>query len=74
MLSDSVVTTYNREKGEGFFYVDVKVYTRMRLKVWVFKIRGFKPEFDCSLKLPAPTSSGSAVSTFERTKCDVHYF
>ncbi|KAH7663545.1 Late embryogenesis abundant protein LEA-2 subgroup domain-containing protein [Dioscorea alata] len=75
VLGDSVVTTYKREKGEGFFYVNVKVYTRMRLKVWLFKIHGFKPEFDCSLKLPAPTSGGSSpVSTFERTKCDVRYF
>ncbi|KAH7663553.1 Late embryogenesis abundant protein LEA-2 subgroup domain-containing protein [Dioscorea alata] len=74
VLSDSVVTTYNREKGEGFFYVDVKVYMKMRLKVGIFKIHGFKPEIDCTLKLPATTSNGSAVSTFERTKCDVNYF
>ncbi|KAH7663549.1 Late embryogenesis abundant protein LEA-2 subgroup domain-containing protein [Dioscorea alata] len=74
VLNDSVVSTYKRDKGEGFFYVNVKVYTRIRLKVWGFNISGFKPEFECSLKLPAPTSSGSAVSTFDRTTCDVHYF
>ncbi|KAJ0969652.1 hypothetical protein J5N97_022529 [Dioscorea zingiberensis] len=75
MLGDSVANTYKREKGEGFFYVDVKLYTKLRLKIWIFKFHGFKPEIDCMLKLPVPSNgTATTVSTYERTKCDVHYF
>ncbi|URE31819.1 harpin-induced protein 1 domain containing protein [Musa troglodytarum] len=70
LLGDSVATTYSREKEEGFYYVHVKLYTRLRLKVWVLKIHYNKQKVDCSLKLPVPGSSAK----FEGTKCDVDLF
>lgn len=70
VLGDSVSTTYNREKGEGFYYVDVTLFTRIRLKVWIAKIRA-KPHIDCTLKLPVP---GKAGGSFEPTQCDVDFF
>ncbi|XP_008780731.2 NDR1/HIN1-like protein 10 [Phoenix dactylifera] len=71
LLGDSVNTTYNREKSEGYYYVDIKVYSRLRAKVAIFKIRYTKTKIDCSLKLPVPGSSSAA---FERTKCDWDLF
>ncbi|WOL17721.1 hypothetical protein Cni_G26514 [Canna indica] len=70
LFGDSVATTYAREKGEGYYYVDVKLYAKLRVKVWIFKIHYKRPHIDCTLKLPVPGTNGS----FERTKCDVHVF
>ncbi|KAJ8466263.1 hypothetical protein OPV22_028815 [Ensete ventricosum] len=70
VTEDGVAETYARETGEGFYYVDVRVYAKLRLKVWVFKIRYNRPRIDCSLKLPAPGTAGS----FEKTRCHVRHF
>lgn len=72
VLGDSVRSTYDREKGEGFYYVDVKLYTRLRLKVTFLKIR-VRPEITCTLRLPVPGKGGS-IAVFEGTRCDVDYF
>ncbi|KAJ0973353.1 hypothetical protein J5N97_021312 [Dioscorea zingiberensis] len=72
----SVNATFTREKGEGSFYVDVNLYTKIRLKVWIFKIHGLKPEIRCNVKLPAPAPARKNTTTikFETTKCDVDLF
>lgn len=69
----AVAGTFGREKGEGNFYVQVKIYADVRLKVKFVKIGTFKPKYDCVVKLPVP-SSKSVASSFERTKCDVDLF
>ncbi|ONK71324.1 uncharacterized protein A4U43_C04F7310 [Asparagus officinalis] len=69
VFGDSLKGTYGREKGEGFYYVEVKVYMWIRLKVSIVKIRA-KPHVDCTLKLPVPGSGAK----FEETSCDVDYF
>ncbi|XP_072979797.1 NDR1/HIN1-like protein 3 [Typha angustifolia] len=66
----SVVTTYERELGEGYFYIDVKLYTKLRLKAWIIKRNRLKSKIHCTLKLPVPGSSNAA---FEGTKCDVDF-
>ncbi|KAJ6839816.1 NDR1/HIN1-like protein 3 [Iris pallida] len=68
----SVAGTFEREKGEGSFYVQVELSTKLRIKVLRFvKLGHFKPrKIDCVVKLPVPGSSGS----FERTKCHVDWF
>ncbi|KAG6522900.1 NDR1/HIN1-like protein 3 [Zingiber officinale] len=70
MFGDSVDETYRRERSEGFYYIDVKVRAKMRVKVWIFKLRYNRPHIDCTLKLPVPGSGG----VFESTGCDVHIF
>ncbi|MQM22507.1 hypothetical protein Taro_055560 [Colocasia esculenta] len=69
----TVATTFNREKGEGTFNIDVKVHTKVRFKVWFIKSNKYTPDVDCSLKFPVPTASGSP-SKVQRTKCDVDLF
>ncbi|XP_020581443.1 NDR1/HIN1-like protein 3 [Phalaenopsis equestris] len=70
----AVSGTYEREKKEGNFYVDVKLNARIRLKVKFVKVGHFKPKFDCKLKLPVPPAKGGSPATvFERTECDVDW-
>ncbi|KAG1331736.1 NDR1/HIN1-like protein 10 [Cocos nucifera] len=71
LSGNSVATTYNREKSEGYYYVDIKFYTRLRAKIGIFKIRYTKTKINCNLKLPVPGSSSAA---FETTKCDWDLF
>lgn len=70
-LQSSVTATYNTEKGEGYYYVDIKVHSKLRAKLGIFKIRYTKTKIDCNLKLPVP---GSSSAPFERTKCDWDLF
>ncbi|KAG0455143.1 hypothetical protein HPP92_024435 [Vanilla planifolia] len=69
----AVAETYEREKGEGNFYVHVKVDARIRLKVKFVKVGHFKPKFDCKVKLPVPSVKGGTPPAFERTACDVDW-
>ncbi|CAL9781931.1 unnamed protein product [Musa acuminata subsp. burmannicoides] len=70
LLGDSAATTYAREKGEGYYSIDVNVRAKLRLKGWVYKLRHNRPSIACRLKLPVPGSSG----TFKATECPVYYF
>ncbi|RRT40309.1 hypothetical protein B296_00033002 [Ensete ventricosum] len=70
LLGDSAATTYAREKGEGYYYIDVNVRAKLRLEGWVYKLRYNRPSIYCRLKLPVPGSSG----TFKATECRTYYF
>ncbi|XP_010912371.1 NDR1/HIN1-like protein 10 [Elaeis guineensis] len=65
----TAAATFKREKGEGFFYIEVKGYAKIRLKVWFIKTRHIKTRIQCMVKIPAPGSS----EPFEDTKCHVRY-
>ncbi|KAG0488003.1 hypothetical protein HPP92_006555 [Vanilla planifolia] len=75
VLVGSATETYAREKADGFYNIEVKFYTRVRVKAGRFKSRHLKPKFDCDLRLPAPPSAGNSGPTpaFQRTKCDVDF-
>ncbi|CAL9075889.1 unnamed protein product [Musa textilis] len=70
LLGDSAATTYAREKSEGYYYIDMNVRAKLRLKGWVYKLRYNQPNIACRLKLPVPGSSG----TFKATECSMYYF
>ncbi|EHA8591654.1 NDR1/HIN1-like protein 10 [Cocos nucifera] len=65
----TAAATFKRDKGEGFFYVEVKGDAKIRLKVWFIKTRHFNTRIECMVKIPAPGSS----KPFENTKCHVDY-
>ncbi|PKA51687.1 Putative syntaxin-24 [Apostasia shenzhenica] len=65
---------YNREKGGGFFYVSLKIYATIRLKMIVVESVKFRPEVDCYLRIPAPANATSLAAGFARTECDVNGF
>jgi hypothetical protein len=69
----SLAATYNSDKSDGFFDVDVRVDMKVRFKVWFIKTNKYSPKIKCSLKLPAPASSGASSGSFSRTKCDVDF-
>ncbi|KAJ3681540.1 hypothetical protein LUZ60_016029 [Juncus effusus] len=72
MVESSAGSTYKKENGEGYYYVDLKIRTRIRLKIWAFKINHMKPKIDCTLKLPVPGKSN--LGTFEGADCKVRYW
>ncbi|URD77727.1 hypothetical protein MUK42_18588 [Musa troglodytarum] len=63
LLGDSAATTYAREKSEGYYYIDMNVRAKLRLKGWVYKLRYNQPNIACRLKLPVPGSSGTFKAT-----------
>lgn len=69
-VGGSEVEDFNREKTEGIFSVDVKIYARIRFKVGPFKTIRYKPHVECELKLPL-RAAGSSATGFTRTKCDI---
>ncbi|KAG0489691.1 hypothetical protein HPP92_006554 [Vanilla planifolia] len=71
---EQVRQSYNREKGEGFFYVRVKIYATVRLKMIVVKSVKFKPDLDCFLRIPALFNATSTAAGFHPTECDVNNF
>ncbi|KAK8971055.1 hypothetical protein KSP40_PGU016060 [Platanthera guangdongensis] len=75
VTGDSAVKrNYGREKGEGFFYVSIRVYTTVRLKMVLIESVKFKPYVDCLLRLPVPTNATSLAAGFTATQCDVRNF
>jgi Late embryogenesis abundant protein len=70
LVGDSFNSTYNKEKSDGYYNVELKFRPKLRLKIWIFKIKHIKPKVTCDLKLPVPGTSG----TFSEKKCDVDYF
>ncbi|KAJ3707636.1 hypothetical protein LUZ61_011341 [Rhynchospora tenuis] len=69
LVGDSIASTYNKEKSDGYYNIEVKVRPKLRLKIWIFKIKHIKPKVSCDLKVPVPGTSGS----FKETKCDVDF-
>jgi len=69
LVGDSVTSTYNKEKNDGYYNIELKVRPKLRMKIWIFKIKYTKAKINCDLKIPVPGSSGS----FKDTKCDVDW-
>ena len=68
--------TYRRERGEGFYYVTVKVYSDLSFRVRVVRRHDFKSKITCVLRLPVPAAGGNANSTAMTTlgtRCDVDF-
>ncbi|XP_020594814.1 NDR1/HIN1-like protein 10 [Phalaenopsis equestris] len=72
--TDSVRQGFEREKGEGFFHVRVKIYATVRLKMFMIKSEQFKPDLDCNLRLPVPSNDTSLAAGFYRTECEANHF
>lgn len=69
VLSSGDVNEFNKQRDDGLFKVEVKIYSRIRFKVWRIKTNKYKPDADCDLKIPL-AGNGSA---FSRTKCDIGF-
>ncbi|XP_068661748.1 NDR1/HIN1-like protein 10 [Aristolochia californica] len=71
-LSGSDARRFEREKNEGYFYIDVRIKARIRFKVGSVKTRRFRPDFECDLRIPL-VINGVPNNSFARTKCDVDF-
>ncbi|XP_017700042.1 NDR1/HIN1-like protein 10 [Phoenix dactylifera] len=74
VLGNSVNGTFDREKGEGFFHISIKINTKVRLKMIVIQSAVYVPEVDCYLRLPVPSNITSVAAGFTRTECSVGSF
>nr|DAD28925.1 TPA_asm: hypothetical protein HUJ06_030393 [Nelumbo nucifera] len=72
ILDGSDVMSLNAEKSTGFFYIDIKIYSRIRFKIGSIKTRRFKPEIECKLRIPL-SSNGTSAGEFQSTQCDVDF-
>ncbi|KAF5175501.1 NDR1/HIN1-like protein [Thalictrum thalictroides] len=62
---------FNQDKNNGYFYIDVKLYSRIRFKIGAIKTRRVKPDIECHLRIPLV--SNGTFSMFETTRCDVDF-
>lgn len=72
VLGADQTSEFNKEKNEGIYEIDVKMYLRVRFKLGVFKTKTLKPKITCELRVPLTSAGGAspAVGGFQRTKCD----
>ncbi|WVZ68062.1 hypothetical protein U9M48_017052 [Paspalum notatum var. saurae] len=73
---DDAQRTYRTENGEGFYYVNVRVYSDLSFKVGVFRLHYYKRKISCVLRLPVPAAGGNANATPMTTlgtRCDVDF-
>ncbi|OVA07127.1 Late embryogenesis abundant protein [Macleaya cordata] len=75
VLDQSDVSKFNSEKNTGVYYIDVKLYGRMRFKIGSIKTRRVEPEIQCNLRIPLASINGTLARAgrFESTMCDVYY-
>ncbi|XP_044336150.1 NDR1/HIN1-like protein 10 [Triticum aestivum] len=64
--------SYRRERGDGFYYVKVRLYADLGFKVRVFNARR-KSKITCTLRLPVPNASAAPVPTMLGTRCAVDF-
>lgn len=70
----AVNETYRREKGEGWYYVSLRFYAKVRLRMIVINSIVYDPEAGCDLRLPAPTDAAAMAEGFQLTECRVDDF
>ncbi|ERN16147.1 hypothetical protein AMTR_s00030p00215650 [Amborella trichopoda] len=70
LLNNYEVTQFRQSTSEGFFYIDVKLYLRIRFKVGKLKTKRFSPEIECDLRIPFGSNS---TTGFTRKRCDIEY-
>ncbi|XP_057438898.1 NDR1/HIN1-like protein 3 [Lotus japonicus] len=61
----------NKDKEDGVYGIDVKMYLKVRFKLGVFKTKTLKPKVTCELRVPLKSAGGGGGGGgFEVTKCD----
>ncbi|KAL6614118.1 hypothetical protein ACP70R_036388 [Stipagrostis hirtigluma subsp. patula] len=65
---------FGREKEAGFFSINVKLHTRVRLKVIIANSVEYRPDVDCHIRVPDPSNATAVALGFTRTQCHVDDF
>ncbi|XP_022132509.1 NDR1/HIN1-like protein 3 [Momordica charantia] len=69
LLGTDGVSSFNSEKSSGIYSIDVKLYSRIRLKFGWVKFGRYKLKIKCPLKVPLRSNGTSSNGVFETTKC-----
>ncbi|XP_042476969.1 NDR1/HIN1-like protein 3 [Macadamia integrifolia] len=71
-LDSQALSEYKTETSSGEYYVDVKLYLRVRFKIGKVKTSHMKPKVKCDLKVPLVSNRNSAGG-FDTTKCHLDF-
>ncbi|RZC62451.1 hypothetical protein C5167_024223 [Papaver somniferum] len=71
-LLPNVQGEYNKDKTEGKFDIEVKLYLKMRFKAGVVKTLKFKPKIMCEFEVPLGSESNPGVG-FTAENCEFGY-
>lgn len=73
-LEGSKKSDFETDKTKGVFGIDVKLYLRVRLRVfWGIKSPKLKPHIECELSIPLTTANSTSNSAFHTTSCDFDF-
>ncbi|KAG8054647.1 hypothetical protein GUJ93_ZPchr0001g30075 [Zizania palustris] len=72
VLTDTAA--FGREKEEGFFNINVKLHTRIRLKGIVVHSAEHRTDVDCYIRVPDPTNATAVALGFTPVQCHVDDF
>lgn len=69
VLEKDDLSKFDLETEMESFSIDIKLYLKVRFKLFLFKTPKFHPKIDCDLKIPLD-SDGKGSGNFEMKKCD----
>jgi len=75
-LSSNQMSKFNKEKNDGVYGIDLKVFLNLRCILGLFKSGNVKTKLHCDLKVPLTSHNGTSSSLangFEATNCDWVY-
>lgn len=67
------VSDFGRDKNDGGFRIDVKLYFKMRFVLDDFYGGHSKGNIKCGLYVPFGSNGTKVVNAFQPTKCDVNF-
>ncbi|KAL6840271.1 hypothetical protein ACP4OV_030081 [Aristida adscensionis] len=70
----AAAAAFGGEKEEGFFNINVKLHTRVRLKVIIVDSVEYRPDVDCYIRVPDPGNATAVALGFTPTQCHVDDF
>ncbi|KAL5228770.1 hypothetical protein ABZP36_017035 [Zizania latifolia] len=74
LTGTAAAAAFGREKEEGFFNINVKLHTRVRLKgIFVHSVE-HRPDVDCYIRVPDPTNATAVALGFTAVQCHVDDF
>lgn len=73
VLNADGTSKFSQQRNDGSFEVEVKIYSRIRFRVWRIKTNRYTPDAECDLKIPLAADGGAGRDGFSRTRCDIDF-
>lgn len=71
-LGGSEIKEFDKEKTNGEFNIDIRIYLRIRFKFGWLKTYRIKPKVKCDIRVPF-TAAGAVKGAFDTKKCKIDY-